>query len=331
MALNISKGNMYDFITHTWNTVKGTCTHDCSYCYVKRWGSLNPVRLDEKEFRTKLGDGNFIFVGSSNDMFAAAVPTEWIQRTLDHCKKFDNRYLFQTKNPVRLMDFELPPNSVVCTTIETNRFYPEIMNNSPKPIIRAEAMSGIKHPKYVTIEPILDFDLNELIDLIRRCNPVQVNIGADSGNHGLPEPSAEKVLQLIIGLEKFTKVKRKKNLIRIIGKELFGDTELQKPVEEITTQIVNPITGRIMELTKDQILIGTVRTGIIKNITLRHYFPERKERKKYYGCKFTYECEGENLIPIILHIWLGKNHKDIEKYHKVFVIPEEWRLPLIAT
>ena len=220
MALNTSKGNMYDFITHTWNTVKGTCTHDCSYCYVKRWGSLNPVRLDEKEFRTKLGGGNFIFVGSSNDMFASAVPAEWIQRTLDHCAKFDNRYLFQTKNPARLLDFVLPENSVVCTTIESNRYYPEIMNNSPLPVHRVEGMSNISLSKYVTIEPILDFDLDEMVDLIRKCNPVQVNIGADSGNHRLPEPSAEKVLQLIVGLEKFTIVKRKKNLRRIIGMEL---------------------------------------------------------------------------------------------------------------
>lgn len=232
MALNISKGNMYEFVTHTWNTVKGTCTHDCSYCYVKRWGPLNPVRLDKKELRTKLGNGNFIFVGSSNDMFASAVPTEWIQCTLDHCNKFDNQYLFQTKNPVRLLDFQLPENSVVCTPIETNRFYPEIMNNSPKPIIRAKAMSGIKHPKYVTIEPILDFDLDEMIDLIKMCNPVQVNIGADSGNHRLPEPSMEKVLQLIVGLEKFTLVKRKKNLKRIIGKELFGESLSKDPIKK---------------------------------------------------------------------------------------------------
>jgi len=30
MSLNISKGNMYEFITHTWNTIKCECNHDCS-------------------------------------------------------------------------------------------------------------------------------------------------------------------------------------------------------------------------------------------------------------------------------------------------------------
>lgn len=28
MGLNISKGNMYEFVTHTWNIIKGKCYHD---------------------------------------------------------------------------------------------------------------------------------------------------------------------------------------------------------------------------------------------------------------------------------------------------------------
>lgn len=31
MPLNKSTGNMYKFITHTWNTIKGECPHGCSY------------------------------------------------------------------------------------------------------------------------------------------------------------------------------------------------------------------------------------------------------------------------------------------------------------
>ena len=216
MGLNKSKGNMYDFVTHTWNTIKGTCTHDCSYCYMKRWGKLNPVRFDEKELKTNLGSGNFIFVGSSNDMFSNDIPREWIQKTIDHCNKFENHYLFQTKNPSRLLEFELPINSVVCTTIETNRIYLGIMGNSPLPNDRSIGLSQNKRPKYITIEPIMDFDMDELVELISTCNPIQVNIGADTGNNKLPEPSREKVLSLINELGKFTKVKQKKNLKRIL-------------------------------------------------------------------------------------------------------------------
>jgi len=216
MALNKSKGNMYEFVTHTWNTVKGTCSHNCSYCYMKRWGKQKPTRFDEKDLKSDLGSGNFIFVGSSNDMFASDASAEWIQRTINHCSSFDNHYLFQTKNPERLQEFELPKNSVVCTTIETNRIYPEIMQNSPTPNARAASMSHITIPKYVTIEPIMDFDLVEMLNLIKQCNPVQVNIGADSGNHKLPEPSKDKVLMLIDGLNQFTTIERKRNLSRIL-------------------------------------------------------------------------------------------------------------------
>ena len=35
MNLNQSKGNMYEFITHTWNPIKDRCYHDCAYCYMK--------------------------------------------------------------------------------------------------------------------------------------------------------------------------------------------------------------------------------------------------------------------------------------------------------
>ena len=130
--------------------------------------------------------------------------------------KFDNQYLFQTKNPGRLIEFELPQNSVICTTIESNRFYPEIMSNSPRASERVEAMSRIELPKYVTIEPILDFDIDELVEMVKSCKPIQVNIGADSGNHKLPEPSKEMVMNLIETLSGFTTVKLKTNLNRIL-------------------------------------------------------------------------------------------------------------------
>ena len=207
---------MYEWITYTWNTVKGECPHNCSYCYMKRRGKLNPVRFDESELKTDLGNGNFIFVGSSCDMFAGGIPHEWIQRTLNHCSKFDNQYLFQTKNTFRLEGNGLifPDGSVYCTTIETNRFYKDIMGNCPKPSDRAYHLPSAS---YVTIEPIIDFDLNDMVALIGLCNPIQVNIGADSGNNGLPEPPKEKILALIDALGKFTIVKKKTNLKRLLS------------------------------------------------------------------------------------------------------------------
>jgi hypothetical protein len=70
--------------------------------------------------------------------------------------------------------------------------------------------------KFVTIEPILDFDIDVLLDWIIHIDPEFVNIGADSKGHGLPEPSIEKVMQFIeeltgCGIE----VREKHNLERL--------------------------------------------------------------------------------------------------------------------
>ena len=227
MALNKSKGNMYGFVTHTWNTVKGVCPHGCGYCYMKGMAkrfckSQSPVHFDEKELKTNLGEGNFIFVGSSNDLFANFHPNDWICDTLGHCSIYDkNRYLFQSKNPRRIYNFnkfKCFKNSIVGTTIETNRLN-QYMGNAPHPAERSFYLRKINQlgiDTFVTVEPIMDFDLSDLLKLIKNVNPIQVNIGADSGHNLLPEPTKEKVMELISALDEFTIVKRKPNLSRIL-------------------------------------------------------------------------------------------------------------------
>ena len=209
---------MYDFVTHTWNTVKGACPHGCSYCYMKRWKNQKEVRFDTSELETDLGHGNFIFVGSSCDLFSKDIPYDWIIWTMEHCKKHDNTYLFQSKNP-KYFDATAIYNLekyFLCTTIETNRVYPEIMDRCPDPVDRAIEFGRIPiKEKYITIEPIMDFDLNSLVSMIHFCKPMQVNIGADSGGNKLPEPTPSKIGELVEALEEFTTVKQKKNLKRL--------------------------------------------------------------------------------------------------------------------
>ena len=90
---------------------------------MKVW-KQKPLHLVEKELKDNLGEGNFIFVGSSTDMFADDVPDVWIKAVLNHCDHYIlNKYLFQTKNPEKMNKFLLPDNSFVGTTIETNRDY----------------------------------------------------------------------------------------------------------------------------------------------------------------------------------------------------------------
>jgi hypothetical protein len=189
---------------------------------MKRWGKQKPVHFDESELKTDLGSDNFIFVGSSCDLFADTIPEEWIFKTIQYCCEFNNTYLFQTKNPTRIFDFMtnydlvLPAKTKICTTIETNRWYYPELGMSPDPEGRSFFMSKITLEKYVTIEPIMDFDLIGLVEMIKECNPIQVNIGADSGNNHLPEPSKEKLLALIDELQKFTIIDRKTNLSRLL-------------------------------------------------------------------------------------------------------------------
>jgi DNA repair photolyase len=222
MGLNKAQGNMYEFLSHTWNAVKGKCAHECGYCYMTRFGEQKPIRLHNKELKTDLGEGNFIFVGSSCDMFAPDVPDEWIEAVIAHCKDYSrNKYLFQSKNPARMAGFKSLEelNPVICTTIETNRWYGDIMNSCPIPQQRADGMALLPFTKYVTIEPIMDFDVDEMVALIKKCNPIQVNIGADTGNNNLPEPNFDKVIELNNQLKQFTVIANKRNLSRLENKD----------------------------------------------------------------------------------------------------------------
>jgi hypothetical protein len=223
MALKKSKGNMYPWITHTWCPVKGECPYQCSYCYVqrifKRYGKeQRTLHLDENELRANLGKGNFIFICSGCDLFHPENPGVWIRRVIDHTRKFDNRYLWHTKNPQRFLNYteSFKRNDTLCATIETNFHIPEKMGNAPSPEERAGAMAVIgDYQKMITVEPVMKFDLKKFSYMILCAQPVQVNIGADSGNNGLPEPTGEEIDNLVRVLSPHTKIIRKPNLARL--------------------------------------------------------------------------------------------------------------------
>lgn len=238
MTLNKVKqgSNMYSFLNDggykgkTWNPLGGKCRHLCEYCSTEnlmRYPATKEkytgkLRLIEHELKN-LGSGNFIFVCAQNDLFQEDVSEDIIFQILGQCVKYhNNKYLFQSKNTARMYKYRhyILPGSIIGTTIETNRNV-QLMKISNAPVVEERAyflgqMDSTRFKRMLTIEPIMNFDVNELVTLARMCRPDWVNIGADSKKHNLPEPSKEKLCALIKELEKFTKVKLKPNIYRLM-------------------------------------------------------------------------------------------------------------------
>ena len=238
MPLVKSKGNMYEWVSHCHSHLAGECPHRCGYCYVQtnprgvnaRW--KGEPRLIEDELKVKY-DGRWfdkrnntwktekiIFIEHMSDLFAWGIHDEWITAILEHCKKYPkNTYVFQSKNPQGIWNYAnlLPPNCIIGTTIETNRIV--IDSSAPMTSIRFVWMEKLKKEGYktfVTIEPIKDFDY-ELTEWMVILHPEFINIGADSKNCHLPEPSPEKIRELIAELRKAKiEVREKPNLNRLM-------------------------------------------------------------------------------------------------------------------
>jgi len=94
------------------------------------------------------------------------------------------------------------------------------LSYAPEPHERYLAMKVFKQCKwdiFVTIEPIMDFDIDILSKWIIDLKPNFVNIGADSKRCNLPEPSREKILEFIDRLEaNAINIKKKYNLDRLL-------------------------------------------------------------------------------------------------------------------
>lgn len=220
---------MYKDVDDTRNFIGGRCPNNCSYCYVeslKRFPVIKKkysgkLRLIKNEFKKPLGKGKFIFIGSCNDMFADNIPATWIIKILEYCSKYDNTYLFQTKNPERFFEFlnKFPKKTIFGTTIETDKSGLSMAySNAPVPLDRIAVMCDLQKQKkqiMISLEPLMEFNLNVITASIELIKPTYISIGADSKNHNLPEPSPEKVKALIKELRKITKVIEKDNLKRL--------------------------------------------------------------------------------------------------------------------
>ena len=219
--------------TETWNPFKG-CRFDCIYCdgSFKRQAKrqkhnciscynyephFHPERLN------KIPKAVLVFACGNGDIsFADMEQKGAILRAMQLKPK--QTFLLQTKNPSCLDSWRIPSNVIVGTTLETNRETSNI-SKAPRPQLRYICLKELICRKSVTIEPILDFDLETLKDWIWNINPEIVWIGYANHTNGLNlnEPELSKTQKLIKELESFTDVRLKTIRTKLKVKGYYGN------------------------------------------------------------------------------------------------------------
>ena len=216
----------------TWNVFCG-CKFNCTYCDARKLAETrlrNSPRyimgfvphLVPSELWKNFKPGEWVFVCYMGDVFWAE------SKDLDQIisNTYRNplaKFLFMSKDP-RCFDaweragHQLPVNAYIGTTLETNRWHPEL-SEAPAPETRAAAMMTSTHPnKLISIEPVMDFDLPELVSWVKAIQPQLVYIGADNYHNDLPEPPWDKLQELINKLRSYCpEVIEKPGLERLKG------------------------------------------------------------------------------------------------------------------
>ena len=194
---------MFRSITATWNPFSG-CLFSCSYCWAKRLATGKLAKsypngftptFHEKRVNRKFKTGEFVFVSSMGDIsFCDNLFPEIIGTIEDNHQA---KFLLQTKNPAMFISVDFPSNVYTGVTIETNRDT-SLFSKAPPTYQRAYDMCMNQHQhKFLSIEPIMDFDLDMFATWIYDIDPEIVEIGADNYHNNLPEPSWDKVSKLI--------------------------------------------------------------------------------------------------------------------------------------
>jgi len=197
----------------TWNVFVG-CRFNCTYCvarktaetrlkHIPRYRDGFTPKFIESEMSKTFKPGEYVFVSFMGDIaFATA---DEMNRTLDRIDLFPaTNFLFMSKRPQFFCPWDgmFAPNIILGTTIESNIDY--ALTNAPSAASRYIWLRDLKHPrKFVSIEPIMDFDLRTMVGWMKRIKPEIIEIGADNYRCGLPEPAWGKVEELLSELRRF--------------------------------------------------------------------------------------------------------------------------------
>ncbi len=205
------KNRMYSDVV-TWNPFKG-CRFDCSYCrpsfqaQAKRQkhncaDCYNYLPHEHPERLNKVPSAGTVFTCGNGDICFCR--PEFTMQIIETIKRYPRKtFYLQSKRPAHFEQFlkELPANVIILTTLETNRDagYREV-SKAPAPSIRYQQLKNLNyHRKVVTIEPVLDFDLDIFADWVKNLNPEYVWLGFNSRPKQvkLAEPSEEKLTQFV--------------------------------------------------------------------------------------------------------------------------------------
>ncbi len=221
----------------TWSPYKGcelACTycepsfqrqarrqlHHCRSCYEYE-PHEHPERVDPK----KVPNAETVFIAGNADI-SFANPT-YVAQILEVVREHSAShptvsYYLQSKRPEFFAQFvdQLPPAVLLVTTLETNRDEGyDAISKAPLPTERHRQFRGLHYArKVITVEPVVEFDLEEFVEMIVEVEPEYVWVGFNSRPKAvsLPEPSEEKVATFIKQLQE--------RGIEVRGKDLRGLT-----------------------------------------------------------------------------------------------------------
>jgi hypothetical protein len=219
--------------TKTWNPFKG-CRFHCSCCrptfqaQAKRQkhrciDCYNYTPHYHPERLGKIPSAEIVFVCGNGDISFCdpGFTHQIINAIVDHNQRCpDKQYYFQSRQPEYFEQFipYFPSNVILVTTLETNRDkgYAAV-SKAPVPSERYQQFLNLNYPrKVVTIEPVMDFDLDVFTNWITNIAPEYVWLGFNSkpDQVQLPEPSDWKLIALTQAL--------KEAGIQVNGKDLRG-------------------------------------------------------------------------------------------------------------
>ena len=244
MPLNKAKGRMFKSVGWTWTVCRG-CSHSCPYCWAaslaKRRGEdfTKPI-LVEKDLKTQFPrDNSWIFVCSTGDLFCDAVPDEWIHKILNEIENrgVGNRFLLQTKNPLRFLDFKdrferlndpISRRIILGTTLETNRPTPGNAQSTYIRYLALEEFHRLGFDTFLSMEPLADFDHEKIVEWVIEIHPIAIEMGLENYTNYLTKPPMKKIQRLYDDLSDVSQVVLKDNLVGKINEYLSVGMEDSK-------------------------------------------------------------------------------------------------------